>query len=175
VSLSEAALRQSLEKKRKNTERQLPARWPADADSYTSPMKITLSPIERQGLKARAHDLSPLVIVGDNGLSASVIREIDRTLKAHELIKIRVNTDDRDERAAWLAEICDALAAAPVQLIGKTLVIWRENPEKVKERAKAALPPQKPRERRLTKHQEEMRATGQMKTKTGPKQRGKAR
>jgi len=138
-------------------------------------MKITLSPIERQALKARAHIIDPLVIIGDNGLSASVIREIDRTLKAHELIKIRANTDDREQRIVWMAELCDALAAAPVQLIGKMLVIWRENPEKVKERAKAALPPQKPRERRLTKHQEEMRATGQMKTKTKPKPRGKAR
>jgi putative YhbY family RNA-binding protein len=145
------------------------------AARYTGDMKITLSPIERQALKARAHPLSPLVIIGDNGLSASVIREIDRTLKAHELIKIRANTDDREQRIAWMAELCDALAAAPVQQIGKTLVIWRENPEKVKERAKASRPPQKPRERRLTKHQEEMRATGQMKAKAQTKPRSKAR
>ena len=64
-----------------------------------------------------------------------------------------------------MEKICTALAAAPVQSIGKMLVIWRENPEKTKERAKALLPPQTPRERRLTKHQEEMRATGQMKPK----------
>ena len=138
-------------------------------------MTITLSLIERQALKARAHIIDPLVIIGDNGLSASVIREIDRTLKAHELIKIRANTDDREQRVAWMAELCEALAAAPVQAIGKMLVIWRENPEKVKERAKAALPPQQPRERRLTKHQEEKRATGQMKPKAKTKARGKAR
>lgn len=126
-------------------------------------MKIELSPIERQALKAKAHELDPLVTVADKGLSASVIREIDRTLKAHELIKIRANTDNREQRAEWLATICAALAAAPVQLIGKTLVIWRENPEKARERAKAALPPQVPRGKRLTKHQEEMRASGQMK------------
>ena len=58
-------------------------------------MNLTLSPIERQALKARAHTIDPLVIIGDKGLSASVIREIERTLKAHELIKIRANTDDR--------------------------------------------------------------------------------
>jgi hypothetical protein len=74
-----------------------------------------------------------------------------------------------------MAELCDALAAAPVQLIGKILVIWRENPEKVNARAKAALPSQKPRERRLTKHQEEIRATGQMTAKAKPKLRSKAR
>lgn len=132
-------------------------------------MKIELSPIARQALKGRAHALDTLVIIGDNGLTANVIREIDRTLKAHELIKIRANSDDRDERAAWLDKICGTLSAAPVQLIGKTLVIWRENPEKAlartKEAARAAMPPVKPKEKRLTKHQEEMRATGQMKTR----------
>jgi putative YhbY family RNA-binding protein len=138
-------------------------------------MKITLSPTARQALKARAHTIDPLVIIGDNGLSASVIREIDRTLKAHELIKIRANSEDREQRVAWMAELCDALAAAPVQLIGKILVIWRENPEKVNARAKAALTSQKPRERRLTKHQEEIRATGQMTAKAKPKLRSKAR
>lgn len=128
-------------------------------------MKIELSPIERQALKAKAHTLDPLVIIGDKGLTANVIREIDRTLSAHELIKIRVNTDDRDERAAWMEQIAGALAAAPVQMIGKTIVIWRLNPQKVKERAKAALPPQKRKGPRLTKHQEEMIATGQLKPK----------
>lgn len=129
-------------------------------------MKITLSPIERQELKGRAHTLDPLVIIGDNGLTASVLREIDRTLKAHELIKIRANTDDRDARAAWLEEICNALHAAPVQLIGKTLVVWREDADKAKARKRAAMPAPKPREKRLTRHQEEMRATGQMKSKS---------
>ena len=126
-------------------------------------MKIQLSPIARQALKAQAHSLSPLVAVADNGLSPSVMREIDRTLDAHELIKIRVNTDDRVQRAEWLDKICDSLSAAPVQLIGKTVVIWRENPEKARLRAKALLPAPVPKEKRLTKHQEEMRASGQMK------------
>ena len=133
---------------------------------YNVAMKIELSPTERQALKAKAHPIDPLVAIGDKGLSPSVMREIDRTLAAHELIKIRANTDDRDERVAWMAKITDALSAAPVQIIGKTLVIWRENPEKVKERAKAALPPQKRKGPRLTKHQEEMIAIGQIKPKT---------
>jgi RNA-binding protein len=130
---------------------------------YNVDMKIELSPIARQALKAQAHSLSPLVIIGDNGLSPSVMREIERTLVAHELIKIRVNTTDREERAAWLDKIANQLSAAPVQLIGKTIVIWRENPEKARERVKAAMPAPKPKEKRLTKHQEEMRASGQMK------------
>ena len=104
-------------------------------------MKITLSPIERKALKTKAHALDPVVMVGDQGLTSSVIREIDRSLKAHELIKVRVANDDRAERNSWLDEICSALHAAPVQHIGKMLVIWRENPELVKARAKAAMPP----------------------------------
>jgi putative YhbY family RNA-binding protein len=87
-----------------------------------------LSPAERQKLKGRAHKLEPIVIVGGDGLSASVIAEIDRSLKSHELIKVRVNAD-RDEREAMLAEICAKTGAQPVQHIGKVLVLFRENAE----------------------------------------------
>ena len=63
-------------------------------------MKITLSPIERKALKARAHTIDPVVMIGDQGLTAAVVREIERSLKAHELIKIRASNDIRDEREA---------------------------------------------------------------------------
>ena len=86
-----------------------------------------LSPAERQKLKGRAHELGPVVIVGSDGLSAAVIAEIDRSLKSHELIKVRVNAD-RDEREAMLQEICAKTGAQPVQHIGKVLVLFRENP-----------------------------------------------
>ena len=128
-------------------------------------MKITLSPIERKALKARAHSLDPVVQIGDQGLTSAVIREIDRSLKAHELIKIRAFNDERDERAAWLEEICSALHAAPVQHIGKILVVWRENPELTKARAKAALPPPKKKAPRLTRQQEEAAAAGRKRRK----------
>ncbi len=113
-------------------------------------MKLELTPQERKQLKARAHGLVPLVSIGKEGLSASVLREIDRSLTAHELIKIRGFTDERAEREGWFDAICDALHAAPVQHIGKILVIYRENPDK-----KAAVPT-KPKRRgpRLTKRQE---------------------
>lgn len=117
-----------------------------------------LSPAARRELKAKAHALVPVVMIGDQGLTAAVIREIDRNLKAHELIKVRVFSDERDQRATWLTEICTALNAAPVQHIGKIIVIWRENPELTKARAKAALPPIKKKAPRLTKQQEEQRA-----------------
>lgn len=87
-----------------------------------------LSPAERQKLKGKAHKLDPVVFVGAHGLSASVVAEIDRSLKRHELIKVRVNAD-RDERDAMLEEICAKTGAQPVQHIGKVLVLFRENPE----------------------------------------------
>lgn len=92
-----------------------------------------LSPAEQQALRARAHGLNPVVMVSENGLSNAVIKEIDRSLKAHELIKIRVFGEDRDERAALLGQICAKLEAAPVQLIGKILVVYRKNPEQIKQ------------------------------------------
>ena len=86
-----------------------------------------LSPARRQELKGRAHKLEPVVIVGGDGLSAAVIAEIDRSLKSHELIKVRVNAD-REEREVVLEEICAKTGAQPVQHIGKILVLFRENP-----------------------------------------------
>ena len=88
-----------------------------------------ISPLERRSLKARAHSLSPVVIVSGAGLSESVMAEIERCLKAHELIKIRVFSDDRRQREDLLAQICERAGAAPVQHIGKILVVYREQPE----------------------------------------------
>ena len=84
-----------------------------------------LSPAERQKLKGRAHKLDPVVIVGGDGLSAAIIAEIDRSLKSHELIKVRVNAG-REEREAMLEEICAKTGAQPVQHIGKILVLFRD-------------------------------------------------
>ena len=128
-------------------------------------MKITLSPIERRALKAKAHELVPVVMIGDHGLTPAIVREVDRNLKAHELIKIRASTDDREQRATWFAEICDALNAAPVQHIGKIYVIWRKSPELTEARAKAALPKTKRKAPRVTKRQEENKAAGIKKKK----------
>jgi putative YhbY family RNA-binding protein len=89
-----------------------------------------LSSARRSELRAEAHKLSPVVIIGDkNGLTELVLAEIDRSLKAHELIKVRAATDDRDARNAWFEAICEKLEAHPVQQIGKIFVIYRENPK----------------------------------------------
>jgi putative YhbY family RNA-binding protein len=80
-------------------------------------------------LRAQAHGLNPVVSISENGLTDAVLKEIDVCLKAHELIKIRVYGDSREDRLAYYERICQELAAAPVQHIGKLLVVYRENPE----------------------------------------------
>lgn len=89
---------------------------------------LQLSSAERRELRARAHPLHPVVSIAENGLSAAVLKEIDTNLAAHELIKIRVYGDSRDDRLAYLERICNELGAAPVQHIGKLLVVYRPRP-----------------------------------------------
>ena len=88
-----------------------------------------LTPAQRKALRARAHNLDPVVMIADKGLSGSVLAEIALALKSHELIKIRVQAE-REARDAMLLEICARSGASPVQHIGKILVVYRENPDK---------------------------------------------
>jgi RNA-binding protein len=90
---------------------------------------LSLTVSERLALKGRAHALSPTVMIGNAGLTESVLKEIAQTLKIHELIKIRVMSDERALRETMLETICTQLDAAPVQHIGKILVIYKPNPE----------------------------------------------
>jgi RNA-binding protein len=97
---------------------------------------------KRSELRARAHSLAPVVIIGDKGLTDEVIAEIDRSLKAHELVKVRAAAGERDARDAWLATICERLQAHAVQQIGKIFVLYRENPkEAVVRKPGPAKPP----------------------------------
>jgi RNA-binding protein len=91
---------------------------------------LELSPAERRRLKAQAHRLHPVVMIGDKGLTPAVLRELDVNLKSHELVKVKVASGERGDRAACMQQICEALDAAPVQHIGKVLVIYRENPDR---------------------------------------------
>jgi len=93
---------------------------------------ITLTPAQRKVHRADAHHLDPVVLVGGDGLSPSVKKEIDGALKAHGLIKVRVFSDDRAAREAMFKTLADELNAAPIQHIGKLLVLWRPMPEKAK-------------------------------------------
>jgi len=94
---------------------------------HDSPMK-ELTPAERRALRARAHHLHPVIMIGNAGLTPAVLKEIDIALKSLELIKIRVLGDDRERRSRLAEEICAALDASPVQQIGKMLAVFRPRP-----------------------------------------------
>jgi RNA-binding protein len=85
----------------------------------------SLTPAQRQYLKGLAHSRQPVVMIGSNGLTAAVLREIERGLAAHELIKVKAASAEPETRRAWMDAICGATGAAPVQQIGKILVIYR--------------------------------------------------
>ena len=93
---------------------------------------IHLTPAQRKEHRSGAHHLDPVVMIGGDGLTPAVQKEVDAALKAHGLIKVRVFSDDRAARAAMLAQLSDELGAAPIQHIGKLLVLWRPVPPKEK-------------------------------------------
>lgn len=106
-------------------------------------MPIQLNPRERSALRSRAHALDPVVLIGDGGLTPAVLSEIGRSLDAHELIKIRVAGDDRNAREDILRQVCTDLEAAPVQHIGKILVIYRQKPDKPGPKSKPRRKPER--------------------------------
>ncbi len=85
-----------------------------------------LTPSERKALKAKAHKLDPVVYVGAKGLTDEVIAEIDRALHAHELIKVRAASLDRDAREEAFGKISEKTGAEAVQHIGKVFVLFRK-------------------------------------------------
>ena len=93
---------------------------------------IQLTPSQRKDKRADAHHLDPVVMIGGDGLTPAVVKEIDAALNAHGLIKVRVFSDERETRAAHFVTLADSLGAAPIQHIGKLLVLWRPMPPKEK-------------------------------------------
>ena len=93
---------------------------------------IQLTPAQRKEHRSEAHHLDPVVMIGSDGLTAAVQKEVDAALNAHGLIKVRVLTDDRATRESIFITLADALGAAPIQHIGKLLVLWRPIPPKEK-------------------------------------------
>jgi RNA-binding protein len=125
---------------------------------------IALTPAQRKEKRAAAHHLHPVVAIGSDGLTDAVVREIDAALAAHGLIKVRMFSDEREAREAALAALADRLDAAPVQHIGKLLVLWRtprpKEREAIEDRegrgagprvVKIVKPPRKPGRRVLPK------------------------
>jgi putative YhbY family RNA-binding protein len=93
---------------------------------------IQLTPAQRKAHRSEAHHLDPVVMIGGEGLTPAVEKEVDQALKAHGLIKVRVFSDDRSAREAMFASLTESLNAAPIQHIGKLLVLWRPIPPKEK-------------------------------------------
>ena len=91
---------------------------------------IQLTPAQRKEKRADAHHLDPVVMIGGDGLTPAVQKEVDAALNAHGLIKVRVFSDERATREAIFMTLSDALNAAPIQHIGKLLVFWRPMPPK---------------------------------------------
>ncbi len=104
-----------------------------------------LSSPERRALRARAYALDPVVIVGPGGLTPAVLAEIERSLEARELVKIRVPEAAREEREGLLESVCRQTGASPVQHIGKVLVVFRRRPHEPPSRQMSAQ--QAPRRR----------------------------
>ena len=92
-------------------------------------MAVTLTTRERSHLKARAHALEPVVHVGSAGVTERLIAEVERALTAHELIKVKVTSDDRGERVTIGDEICARTDATAVHRVGKVLILWRPRPD----------------------------------------------
>jgi RNA-binding protein len=103
---------------------------------------IQLTPAQRKEHRSEAHHLDPVVMIGNDGLTPAVQKEIDAALNSHGLIKVRVFSDDRASREAMFTSLADTLGAAPIQHIGKLLVFWRPMPpkEKVEREGRGAGP-----------------------------------
>jgi RNA-binding protein len=125
--------------------------------------KIELTIQERKAHRADAHHLDPVVIIGNDGLTAGVHKEIDLALNSHGLIKVRVTGDDRAAREALYMKLCDDLSCAPIQHIGKLLVLWRPMPEKERKYGEDVERKAGPKEVKFAKTS---RSTGRREVKT---------
>ena len=101
---------------------------------------INLTTAERKEKRADAHHLDPVVLIGGEGLTPAVRKEVDTALDAHGLIKVRVFSDERTTREAIFTALSDQLNAAPIQHIGKLLVQWRPVPAKERTEREGRMP-----------------------------------
>jgi len=106
-----------------------------------TPAPIRLTSQARSALRGAAHSLRPVVLIGDQGLTPAVIKEIEVALAAHELIKIRAGTAERTERDQMLEQLCAELGCAPVHHLGKTLIVYRPGKKGLYAEAAGIAPP----------------------------------
>ena len=95
---------------------------------------MTLSEAQKKHLRGIGHGLKPLIMVGDAGLSASLLAEFESTLAHHELIKVRVRVGDREARDRMIGELCETASAELVQRVGNMALLYRASPKKKKNR-----------------------------------------
>jgi RNA-binding protein len=100
---------------------------------------MKLNPKQISHLRGLAHNINPVVMIGSQGLTDNIIKEIEVSLNAHELIKIKVAGDDREARKAMYQSICETTNAIAVHHIGKQLVIYRAS-DTIKEKHKIHIP-----------------------------------
>lgn len=100
-----------------------------------------MTPQLKKALRAKAHSLKPVVVTGQAGVTEAVLAEIDNALNHHELIKVRLRNDDREQRQAMAQRMCAQLKADLVQSLGQIVTLYRKNPD----RPKAAKPSARPR------------------------------
>ncbi len=112
-----------------------------------------LTPTERVVLRGAAHALKPTVMIGNNGVTPAVIAETQRALDTHQLIKIKILSDDRETRIAAHTQLCEALDCHPVQIIGKTFVLFKDNGSYIPPSALAKLPVKHKKEAHIPKKQ----------------------
>jgi len=91
-----------------------------------------LTPKEKKGFKSKAHHLNPIIVIGQKGLTQSVLAETDVALEHHELIKVKANQQDKATCETYAVEICEKLKAALVGRVGKTLIIYRKSQKQKK-------------------------------------------
>ena len=97
--------------------------------SFPGGFDMALTPSQKRYLRGLTHDINPVVMVGDKGLSENVLSEIDAALERHELIKVKLRSD-RDTRKAWTREIATRFGAELVHSIGQVACYYRRNADK---------------------------------------------
>lgn len=91
---------------------------------------MALSKNQAKFLRAKCHDLKAVILMGQKGLTEEVLSELDNALTHHELVKIKLAIDDRDQRKQMIDEICAKTRSQKIQAIGKTVSVYRLNTDK---------------------------------------------
>jgi len=90
---------------------------------------MSLTGKQKNYLRGLAHNINPIITIGNNGLSEAVLSELENALEHHELLKIKLPASDKTERTSLVATICAKTNSTPVQMIGRVGVIYRESEE----------------------------------------------